>query len=114
MLHPLRRADQRKIGGGGVFVLALLHVLLSLLDQTHHPLAGFGPGRLAEQVKALVQTLDLRFGLPEMLLEQFAELVEARRFGHLGKRLGQLLIGIKDVSKLVDQKFAQAFRAFRR
>jgi hypothetical protein len=56
----------------------------------------------------------LRFSLREMLLEQFAELVEARRFGHLGKRLGQLLLGMKDVSKLVDQQFVQAFRAFRR
>ena len=112
MLYPLRGADKGEIGGRVFFLFAFLHNLLAFLDKAHHPSAGLGPGRLAEEVKAFVQTLDLRFGLRQMLLEQFAKLVEPRRFRHLGKSLGQLLLGVKDVPKLIDQQFVETFLAF--
>jgi hypothetical protein len=107
MLRALCRADKGEIGSGVFFFFPLRHKFLAFFDEAHHSLAGLGPGRLAEEVKAFVQALNLRFCFREMLLEQFAELVEARSCCHLGKRLGQLLFGVDDIAQLVDQQFIQ-------
>ncbi len=71
------------------------------------PLQGFARAGLAEQVEALVDALDLVFGLDQMLLEQLAQLVEARRLRHFGQRLGQLLFRMQDVAELIDQQIVQ-------
>lgn len=107
MLDPLRRADQGEVGRGVFLLLALGHDFLTFFDKTHHALAGLGARGLAEQLKAFIDALDLGFGLAEMQLEQLAQLVESRRFRHLGKRLRQLLLGVKDVAELVDQQVAK-------
>ena len=36
-----------------------------------------------------------------MQFKEFTELVEPRRFRHLGKRLGELLFGMKEVAEFV-------------
>ena len=43
------------------------------------PLQGLARGRLAKQVEAFVDALDLVFGLDQMLLEQLTQLIETRR-----------------------------------
>jgi hypothetical protein len=66
----LRRADQGKIGRR-VFLVHTLRPTSALgLREAHHFLQGLARAGLAQQLKAFVQALDLRFGLPEMLLEQ--------------------------------------------
>ena len=77
------------------------------------PLQGFARAVFAQQGKALVEPLDLRFGFGEMLFEQFAKLIEAGGLRHFGQRLDQLLLGMKDVAQLVDQKLAEFPRRLR-
>ena len=108
MLHALRGTDQREVGRGVFLFLAFGHDLLTFLDQPHHALAGLRAGRLAEQFEAFVDALDLVFGLDEMLLEQFAQLIETRRLGHFRQRLGQLLFRMQDVAEFIDQQIVQA------
>src|SRR5215216_1000740 len=83
MLDALRGTDQREIGGSVSLIFAFGHDLLAFFEEAHHSLAGLGPGGLAQQLKAFVQALDLRFGLPEMLLEELTKLVETRRLAIL-------------------------------
>lgn len=71
------------------------------------PFAGLGAGGFAEHFEAFVDALDLRFGLGEVLLEQLAQLIEAGGLRHLGKRLGQLLLGMQDIAQLVDEQIAE-------
>ena len=107
MLDPLRRADQRKVGRRVFLFLAFGHDFLAFLDKSHHALAGFRAGCLAEQVEAFVETLDLIFGLGQMLFEQLPQLIEARRLRHLRQRLDQLLFRMQDVAQFIDQQFVQ-------
>ena len=69
MLHALSRAYQCKVGEGIFFLFSFRHDFLAFFDEAHHALARLGPRRLAEQLKAFVDALDLGLGLAEMHLD---------------------------------------------
>lgn len=108
MFDALRGADQRQIGCGVLLVAAFRDDLLAFLDQSHHALAGLGARRRTQHPETFVETLDLTFGLRQMLFEKFAQLVEACRLHHLGERLGKLLLCMKDVAQFIDQEISEA------
>ena len=108
MLDALGRRNQREVGGRILLLFAFLHDLLAFLDQAHHALARLGAGILAEQFEAFVDALDLTLGLGQMLLEQFPQLVEPRGLRHLGKRFGQLLLGVENVTQFMEQEIGQS------
>src|SRR5437764_15212936 len=82
MLDTLRGADERKIGGSIVFLLALGDHLVALGNQAGHTLAWFGARRNSEYLENVVQALDLRIGFVEVKIEQVLELSRPRRVGH--------------------------------
>jgi hypothetical protein len=103
VLDTLRGADQRLIGGGILLLFALIDDFLTFLHQTHHALARFRSRGLAEELKTLVDACDLGFRLGEMLLDQFAQLIETGRLRHLGQCFRQLLLRMQQVAELVEQ-----------
>ncbi|MGX1213608.1 hypothetical protein AB7M42_003873 [Bradyrhizobium diazoefficiens] len=114
MLDTLCGADQGEIRGGIVLPGALLDHFVAFLDKSLHTLAGLGARLLAEQLEALVETFDLRFGFGQMNGEQLAELIVACSLDHLGQRLGQLLLSMEKVPQLVDQQVVKADDRLRR
>ena len=96
------------------FDSTLLHHFLAFFDQPHHALAGFGPCSHAQKRETLVDALDLLLRFQEMLLEQFAKLVETGGLRHFWQRFGQLFFGMKDVAQFIDQQLVQALWRYRR
>src|SRR4051812_30199444 len=75
----------------------------------HHALARLRPGLDVEQAEALLEPLDLGFGLLQMRLEQLLQLLGVGRLHHFGKRLLNLLLGMQDVAQLIDEQLLDHF-----
>ena len=104
MLDPLRRADERQVGGRVVLLLALRDDVFAFLDQPDHPLAGLGAGGGAQNAEAFVQAFDLGLRLFQMYFEDALELRGAGGLGHLRQRFHELLFRVQDVAQLIDQE----------
>src|SRR5204862_4868401 len=69
--------------------------------------------RLSQQIKDLVEALDMHLGLIMVLFEGGAELVRIGSLRHLGQSLQYLLFGVIDVLQRIREQFVEVLLSHR-
>ncbi|MNL47106.1 hypothetical protein D3C87_1698730 [compost metagenome] len=104
MLHRLCGGQEASIEGD--VALVLLHDFIPFREDAFDGVTGPAPRRLADDLKHLLEALDLALGLLPVLLERRLQFGRLGCTGHLGQGFQDLAFGVIDVTQgIVKQVF---------